>query len=1044
MLVGVRAATPVAGKIQFNRDVRPILSDHCFTCHGQDEKSRKGGLRLDDLTSARTGGKSGKAAIVAGKPDTSELMARIAAHDPDEVMPPPTAKNPVTPAEIKILRQWIASGAEYEKHWAFIAPQRPPPPKYPSGASPTRKVKSPIDAFVAQKLTHEHVTFSVEATPETLIRRVSLDLVGIPPTLTEVDAFVTDYTKRGEAAYLALVDRLLASERYGERWARWWLDAARYSDSDGYEKDLVRDQWPWRDWVINAFNRDLSYDRFIIEQVGGDLLPNATQDQRIATGFLRNGMVNEEGAIINEQFRIEGLIDRLDCLGKSVLGLTVQCAQCHSHKFDPLTHEEYYRLFAYLNNDYEAKSWIYNASQLKTIADIRQETALEEEKIKQALPDWSSRMARWEEKQRNTEIGWTTLEPQEPEWGGGLAHPDKLPDNSVITLGFRPSNGELTLRAETRQTNVTALRLEALTHGDLPFGGPGRSVKGSFALSELMVESRSLHSTNAWATLTLTNATADFAEVERPLEAPFRAPKDEKRTVGPAAFLFDGKEETAWSADRGPGRRNAESQIVAQFTGTNRPTYIEGTEFRFTLKYRHSGSDGHGRENNFLGRFRLAITDSKDAYADTLPPLVRTVLHKAPEARTAAEKQALFSTWRGAAPECEEYNKRIEAAWRKYPEGGTILNLVQREPEWMRTAHLLERGNWQKPGPVVQTGTPAFLHSLPADAPPNRLTLARWLVDRKSPTTARVAVNRVWQALFGLGLVETAEDFGVRAPLPTHPELLDWLAVEFMDPVTLTATETAAQPWSIKHLLRTIVTSAIYRQSSRTNPDLQERDPRNLWLARGPRFRAEAELVRDIALSASGLRHDQIGGPSFYPPIPESLFALNYLRIDWPVASAPDRYRRSLYMFRRRGMPDPVLANFDSPNGDFACVRRLRSNTPLAALTSLNEPIFIEAAQALARRVLQEGGATDRDRASYAFRLCTARSPKPLEVQEILTLLASSKQRAGEGWINPQQIAALDENQLQAIPGHATPTELAAWAVVSRVLLNLDETLTKN
>jgi hypothetical protein len=592
------------------------------------------------------------------------------------------------------------------------------------------------------------------------------------------------------------------------------------------------------------------------------------------------------------------------------------------------------------------------------------------------------------------------------------------------------------------------LRIEALTHGDLPYGGPGRSYKGTFAVSELYVEAAPVSEVGALTNhaaeikkglvkIALTNAVADIEAPDQPIEAKFRK-SDDKRRVGPAKYLVDGKDETAWSTDLGPGQRHHDSQVVMKFA-TNGWESAEGTFVKVWLKYRHGGEDGHGRDNNFLGRFRLAITTASDPHADPLPASVRGAIAMPKEKRTNKQRELIFAAWRKSVPELKELNDQIAALWKDYPEGDSVLNLAQRDPEWRRETTIYDRGNWQKPTKKVEPGVPAFLHSLPKDGPVDRLAFARWLVDPRSPTTARVAVNRVWQTIFGMGLVETAEDFGMRSADPSHPELLDWLAVGFADG---TLGDTKA-PWSLRQLIRTIVLSSTYRQDSRASDTLLERDPRNRLLARGPRFRAEAEVVRDIALTASGLLHEQVGGRSFFPPVPESLFALNFVKIEWKPAPAPDRYRRSLYMFRRRSMPDPVMASFDAPNGDSSCVRRVRSNTPLAALASLNEPVFVEAAQALALRTLRDGGRTDEERAAYAFQACTGREPKSAEVATILELLRSRDARIAEGWLPAREISA-GEGKVPELPAGTNPRQLAGWTIVSRVLLNLDETLTKN
>jgi hypothetical protein len=1007
------------------RDVRPILADNCFRCHGADEESRKAGLRLDLRESAVRGGDSGDPAIAPGKPDSSELIHRITSRDDSERMPPTDARSSLTPAQVETLRKWIAGGAHYQVHWALVPPQRPPVPMVTDAHWGVNE----IDQFVLSRLCQEKLSPSSEATRAALLRRVFLDLIGLPPSPKEITTFLAD---ESPSAYERQIDQLLASEHFGEKWARHWLDVARYADSDGYEKDLPRKQYLWRDWVIDAINRDMPYNQFVIEQVAGDLLPNATQSQRVATGFLRNGMVNEEGAIIHEQFRMEGLFDRLDCLGKSVLGLTIQCAQCHSHKFDPISRTEYYRLLAFLNDDYEAISWIYSDEQLAKIAKIERDVRELEDKLKNEHPDWQSRIAAWQIEAKRASDAWTVLEPIDPDFIGGLAHPEALPDRSVLTLGFRPEGGDLVVTSTTKMPQVTGLKLDALTHGDLPFGGPGRSRRGTFAVSEIIVEAQPLNKANAtWEKVKVADAVANFAEEKHELGEPWRRSDKDTRVVGPAKFLIDGKDDTAWGADRGPGRRHQD--LAAHLRFENPVSYPDGTRFKITLRFQHGGPDAHGRTNNFLGRFRLSITDSEKPL-EPLPYFVTEALNTPAERRTEQQNEALFNFWRETDSSLAEANAAINKVWSEYPEGETVLNLAARKPEHHRQTAILERGNWQKPTTAVTPGVLAALHALSTDAPPNRLTLARWLVDRKSPTTARVEVNRVWQSVFGIGIVETTEDFGVRASPPSHPELLDWLAVDFMD-----------HDWSLKHLLREIVTSATYRQDSRFTNELLDRDPKNRLLARGPRFRVDAEVARDTVLAASGLLNPKRGGPSFFPPVPDSLFATSYIPAAdfWQTATGAERYRRSLYIFRRRSMPDPVLASLDAPNGDFSCARRARSNTPLAALSTLNESVFVDSARALALRVLREAAATDSDRVDYAFKLCVNRLPTAPERDEIMSLYQSQRKRLADGWISSRAIATGNHETLPDLPKGVSPTDAAAWTVVARVLLNLDETLSK-
>ncbi|MEK6249513.1 MAG: PSD1 and planctomycete cytochrome C domain-containing protein [Planctomycetales bacterium] len=1013
-----------AAEVDYARDIQPIFAEKCAQCHGPDESTREADLRLDDRDSAIA------SAIVPGDSGESELIRRINSDDPDEVMPPPDFQKPTTDEERKLLRQWVDAGAEYQQHWAFVPPVRP---LVPVG-------QHPIDYFVQARLRQEGLTPTAEEDRALLLRRLSLDLTGLPPTVEQLDAFLAD---KSSDAYENQVDRFLESPHYGERWARWWLDAARYADSDGYEKDLPRQQWPWRDWVIGALNRDLPYDQFIIEQIAGDLLPNATQDHRVATGFLRNSMVNEEGAIIAEEFRIEALVDRMDCIGKSILGLTLSCVQCHDHKFDPVKQGEYYGMLAYINNDYEAVQKVFSDDQQKKMLDIERQVAEQDEEIKKAVPDWQKQLAGWVENEADklAAASWTTLHPHSAEVPDGICHPEILSDGSVLNLGFRPTTTRLTVLVDVTQKNITGLRFEALNHGDLIFGGPGRSHTGCFAISDMVVDAASLDKPGDY-TYVPTTATVDFAVPTRLIADFFRHTKDDRRMVGGGKFLTDKDTKTAWSPDRGARWRNQESQVVLKF---DKPIdHTEGARLKITMGFRHGGRDAHGRTNNFIGRFKLSTTSDTAPVAANFTGEVRAALRKPASQRTEDDNRYLLWQWARSNSDAKQFASAIDNLWKKWPEGDSVLNLADRNPEHRRKTHVLERGSWQQPGEEVQAGVPELLHPVPADAPPNRITLARWLVDRKSPTTARVVVNRLWQAYFGTGLVSTAEDFGTRADPPSHPKVLDWLAVELMDPTVKTTATEVPVPWSLKHLHRVIVTSSTYRQSSRTTPELLERDPYNRLLARGPRFRSDAEMVRDIALTASGLLDREIGGPSVFPPVPEGMFALSFTKVDfWDTATGSDRYRRSLYVFRRRSIPDPVLASFDAPTGDSACVRRQRSNTPLAALTGLNATIFTEAAQGLALRIIGHEATTDSDRIRYGFRLCTGREPNEAEMATIINLLQLGRQRLLAGELKAADIAFNELTQPGDLPSNATPNEAAAWTIVARVLLNLDATISK-
>ncbi len=989
-----------APPVDFVRDVQPILAEHCTRCHGADPESRQGSLRLDIQEDAYRGGDSGVAAIVPGDTTQGTLLERILSQDEDDVMPPTDQHIPLSQPQIETLKQWIAAGANYESHWAFVAPHKVELP-----ATVATDATHPIDALVSAQLPTVGLQVSPPAEPGILCRRIYLDLIGLPPTLEELAAFERD-------GLPATVKQLLASQRFGEKWGRHWLDAARYSDTNGYEKDLRRDQWIWRDWVIDAINADKPYDQFIIEQIAGDLLPDATQEQIVATGFLRNSMLNEEGAIVPEQFRMFEMFDRIDCIGKTVMGLTTQCSQCHNHKFDPLSHEEYYGMFAYLNNTYEAQSWVYNAEQQQQLAQVREQLADIEQRVKQARPEWSSELHEFTRELAESQIAWQPLPFHQLETISGLNHPVQYEDQSIVMLGHASADVFYVGRPELQ--GVTGLRLEALPHSDLPFAGPGRNGIGGWNVLELEVLLKRPGS-EQWEKQTLVNATADHSEAEEKME-------EGKKAAGPVAFLIDGKDENSWRADRGTGRRNQASVAVVQF---EKPLEAPPeTEIKVVM-----------RMGDMLGCCRISTTQAASPTAPNVDyDAVRAALTDADQ-RTVEQQAALFAAWRKTVPELQPLNAESETAWSSYPKAMTsVFHLAQRSPNQPRQTSLLLRGEWDQPEQAVEPHVPSAFHPLPEDQPNDRLAFARWLVDPRSPLAARVAVNRVWQAMFGEGLVETSDDFGLRAPVPEHRDLLDWLAVDFME-----------HGWSRKYLIERIVSSHTYQQSSAVTTEAWQIDPKNRWLARGPRFRADAEVIRDIALSVSGLITHRQGGPGVIPPVPQNVLDYNYVYPSyWTPATGAERYRRTVYGFRKRSMPDPVMSSFDAPNGDLSCARRIRSNTPLAALTGLNETIFVEAAQALALRILHDSQPQDVARAQLAFELCTARRPSPEEVEEVLRLLASQRQRVAEGWLNPREVATGDPAKLPALPEGCTPQDAAAWTLVARVMLNLDETISKN
>ncbi len=762
-------ASPAGRKVDFNREVRPILAKNCFACHGQDEAKRAKGLRLDVREAAVNPLKNGDVAIVPGDPDSGELIARLVEEDETLRMPPRKTGNRLTPGEVETLRLWVGQGAAYARHWALIPPESLPLPKVADSSWP----RNGIDFWILRRLEQEGLKPSPEADRYTLLRRVSLDLRGLPPTPEEVDRFARD---RAPGAYERAVDRFLDDGAFGERWARMWLDLARYADSAGYGSDPLRpDIWPYRDWVINAFNRNLPYDRFTLLQIAGDLLPEPSLDDRVATAFHRNTMTNTEGGTDDEEFRVAAIKDRVDTTMQVWMGLTIGCAKCHSHKFDPITQDEYYRFYA-----------IYNQ----------------------------------------------TRDNDQPDEGPTVPVP--TPEIS----------------AKTRE--------------------------------------------------------------------------------------------------------------------------IDG---------------------------RIAALKAK--VGKTTP-----------------------------AAEAGKLNQEIAALEKSRPRAPDVPVMVELPAKERRTTRLLRKGNFLDPGDPVQPGVPAALHPLPPGAPVNRLTLAQWLNDPKNPLTGRVAVNRYWAQLFGVGLVDTEEDFGTQGEPPSHPELLDWLAIHYRE-----------SGWDTKAFLKLIVTSATYRQSSKARPELLEKDPRNRLLARAPRVRLEAEMVRDQALMLGGLLSRKVGGPSIFPPQPDGLWqaAFNGQRT-WSTSTGEDRYRRGLYVFWRRTVPYPSMAAFDAPSREICAIKRVRTNTPLQSFVTMNDPVYVEASQALARRIVREGGPDVASRVRYALSLCQCRPPRPEQAEPLVSLYAAELDRYRK---DREAAVALATEPIGPLPAGMDAAELAAWTTVANVLLNLDSVLSK-
>jgi len=1010
-------------RVDFNRDVRPILSQHCFKCHGPDDRQRMAGLRLDTRAGAVAVLKSGKRAVVPGRPERSELARRIFLNGPLQ-MPPAHANKPLSETKKQILRRWIAEGAVYQPHWAFVPPRPVSLPIPPS--SPPRKgglggiwktwPRNPIDYFVLARLEKEGLKPSPEADRYTLARRVYLDLIGLPPTPEEADAFVND---RSPDAYEKLVDRLLASPHYGERWARRWLDLARYADTNGYEKDRPRSIWPYRDWVIAALNADMPFDRFTIEQLAGDMLPNATLDQRIATGFHRNTMLNEEGGIDPLEFRFHAMTDRVATTGTVWLGLTMGCAQCHTHKFDPITQKEYYRFMAFLDNADEPEIEIPKPDVVARRQEIEAQAAEREAKLVEKFPaadglsgpaNLERRFREWVGQQEQRAVRWTILRPAKATANMPLL--TVLDDNSVLASGDQTKRDvyDLTFRGVPR--GVTAIRLEVLPDERLPKHGPGRifyeGPPGDFFLSEFTLST-------GGNTVKLARATQTFAS-----------------GTSNAQAAIDADPQTGWSISGGQGQAHTAVFNLAQ--------PLNADAFTLQLLFERYYAAG-------LGRFRIAVTtDARPAEAG-LPPDVETILLIPANQRTPEQRDRLLKQFLAIAPELKEEREAIQKLRDQRPALPTTLVFQERPAHYPRPTYVRHRGEFLQIRERVMPGVPAVLPPLPKGAKRDRLTFARWLVDPRNPLVGRVTVNRQWAAFFGTGLVKTTEDFGLQGEPPSHPELLDWLAAAFQSKARSRKAKAPGQildprpstfdyscSWSLKKLHRLIVTSATYRQSSRVTPQLRARDPQNRLLARGPRTRLEAELIRDAALTASGLLSRKIGGPSVFPPQPPGVTTEGaYGPLAWNVSAGEDRYRRGLYTFSKRTTPYAMFMTFDAPSGEACLARREVSNTPLQALTMLNDQVLVEAAQALGNRMAARSGSVE-ERVIYLFRRCVVRPPQKEEQVLLEKFYAAQKARFENKELDANAIAG---------PGEGDVNERAAWTTLARSLLNLDEFIMK-
>lgn len=999
-------------RVDFNRDIRPILSENCFQCHGPDEKARKGGsiktggLRLDSHTGA-TRDIGGYAAVVPGNPTQSELIYLITAEDEEDRMPPKEEGDRLDKNQIGLLWQWIEEGGHYDVHWAYQKPRQPDVPRI---ESVDLRINNPVDNFISEKLVSNHLTQSPEANPYALARRAALDLTGLPPTPKEVHAFVKDGRPKAFERY---VQMLLDKPAYGEHWARMWLDLARYADSAGYADDPLREIWAYRDYVIRSFNQNKPFDQFTIEQIAGDLIKNPTTEQLVATAFHRNTKTNSEGGTNDEEFRNEAVVDRVNTTMAVWMATTIDCAQCHTHKYDPISQEEYFKMFAIFNNtvDEDRKDEmpllpLYTQEQkakkrsLDTqIADLRQSFAEKLSGEKDLRHAWEQRLI--------SEDGWIPLVPDRLDIETDSKAEIMVDEDGLISVGDNAAPRDAyTILATIPEKfgSVTGLKLEVPAHEDI------------WVLNEIELR-------------TVTEAERKDKDPNEEVEQKKIVPKH--NLIRPSASfeqewyvakdLIDGNRYdrfTGWAV-----KGNLDQSNQAAFDLAEPIELGEGEKLQIKLF--------HNFPNRKLKQFKFQLSN----LVKPMPAVPFTLLDpltKKPEARSRQEEAKLLRFFADHYPKLTEEQTTIADLQNKLYaiEPKTTVPIMREVPKsQVRKTHIQHRGNYLDKRAEVTPGTPAIFPPIPKDSISDRLGLAKWLVSDDNPLTARVVVNRHWEALFGQGLVLTSEEFGSQGELPSHPELLDWLAVELM-----------ANDWDLKRLLTLMVTSATYRQSSKLIPKLLEKDPDNRWLARGPRFRISAETVRDQALAVSGLMNTAMYGPSVRPLQPEFGLKSAFGGVtDWEPSVGEDKYRRGIYTTWRRSNPYPSMVAFDAPNREFCTIRRDRTNTPLQALVTLNDPVYIEASQALGRRLEAIRGNLD-EKLEYGFQLCLSRPPSEKEVEALAGLYEDTRSRYSKNYKSAMKMATIPIGDL---PQGANAAQFAAWAVVGNALLNLDEMFLK-
>lgn len=1055
----------------FSRDIRPILSNVCFHCHGPDDDARQADLRLDQQEGLFQE-RDGHAIIRRGRPDESELVRRILSDEPDVRMPPPDGKKNLSDAQRQSLIRWVASGAEWEQHWAFVKPVKSSVPHVAESSDspspnpgPAEQPRNEIDAFLLQTLRANGLTLSGPADSETLLRRLFLDLIGLPPTIEEADEWISrltgenrpngesktapisddatglshsgDHPGIDEHQYAALVDHLLMRPEYGERWARHWLDVARYADTNGYEKDRDRSIWPYRDWVVSAINSDLPFDEFTIEQLAGDLLPDATQAQRIATGFHRNTMLNEEGGIDPLEFRFHAMTDRVATTGTTWLGLTTGCAQCHTHKYDPITHREYYQFMALLNNcdepslelrgdDFD-EQWKRNRDEAaRLLAELpdrwppssagtdsksRRNASSKNAEAGEAPPDIQTEFERWLGEHRKTAVDWHPLHPTAVR--ANLAHLTIQPDDTIFASGDTAKQDFYEIDLAPHDRPVTAIRLEVLPDERLPARGPGTTyyegTLGDFYLTEFTA-------TVGGRPVPIRQASHSYARNQFG-----------KNPVS-AQLTLDNDIQTGWSVYNAQGERNTAVYVLDAPLTVDQPLTI-----RMTFG-RHFASS--------LGLFRFAAADDIFApenapVARRMPDAVEQLLRSPDDQLNEQQRTQLFEEFLLSAPQLADDAERIRKL-RLPPTSVTTLVLSERPLENPRPTFRHHRGEYLQPRELVTPGTPEFLHEWPSNVPRNRLGLAKWLVSPDNPLTARVIVNRHWAALFGRGLVATVDDFGVQGERPSHPELLDWLAVTFM----------ADDNWSIRNLHRRIVTSRAYRQSSVRKQDAMTIDPDNRLLAYAPRFRLDAEILRDSALRASGTLSTKMGGPPVRPPQPPGITEVAFGSPHWKPSDGEDQFRRSLYTQIKRTAPFAMITTFDGLSGESCVAQRTRSNTPLQALTLLNDVMTVDLARATGRLIANEaipnetdGKQTDTEQMTILFRRLLTRRPVADEISMLSNFVAAQRKRFAEDPRTALELTGekISADELTDVATFWSLIEEATWTAVARAMFSLDE-----